>query len=78
MSIDAESSAGLYLGCTMTRGKMKLPNGVEATTHTYDMENYLKMSVKKYLDLAGPGTKMKKVVTWMAMMTECSPPIIQI
>jgi len=53
LSIDAESSAGLYLGCAMTRGKMKLPNGFEATTHSYDMENYLKMSVRKYVDLAG-------------------------
>ena len=42
---------------------MTMPNGKEVVTHTFEMEDYLKSCVSKYLNLAGPGVNMKTVAT---------------
>ena len=47
-----------YLGCRQKRETIKLPSGRLATSMTYDMEEFLDSCVQKYIELAGPDTKV--------------------
>jgi hypothetical protein len=53
----------LYLGCALTRESLRLPDGKVATSLTYIMGSFLKKAAQKYLDLAGPNTKLRHVDT---------------
>ena len=59
--IDAKGAT--YLGCRQVRETIKLPSGRLATAMTYDMEDFLSSCVQKYVELAGPGTKVKPYST---------------
>jgi len=53
----------MYLGCALDRGKIVLPDGCVINTCAYRVEPYLRSAVDKYLDLAGPGFKLRHVDT---------------
>ena len=63
LRIEPETDLGLYLGCVLSQGETQLHNGKKVKTITYNMEGLLKLSVEKYLDIIGKGTKLKKVST---------------
>ena len=58
-----DEKGAVYLGCRLKRSKLKLPSGKMATSMTYDMEEFLDSCVAKYVELAGPGTKVKPYAT---------------
>ncbi len=49
LSIEPETPLGLYLGCNQIKGTKKMADGKVVNSVTYDMEEYLTMSVQKYL-----------------------------
>ena len=51
-----------YLGCNQSKGNVTLGNGHRVTTVTYDMEQFLRSCVDRYLEVAGD-VKLNKVVT---------------
>ena len=54
----------LYLGCKHIKGRVKLPNGGEATTMTYDMQEFFESCVESYLTLTGlTKDKLREVPT---------------
>jgi hypothetical protein len=55
LQIDPETPLGLFLGCTIRKGTITLPDGKKATSVEYDMEDYLKNCVQKYIDVTGGG-----------------------
>ena len=57
-NIDGES----YLGCRNERSTMELPNGGVATTHGYNMEEFMRSCVELYEELV-PGVRLKQVPT---------------
>ncbi len=63
LTIEAPTPVGVYLGCGHEVGQIKTVGGTTAQTVTYNMEDFLTSCVERYLELAGPGTKMKHVAT---------------
>ena len=63
LRIEPESDLGLYLGCLLSKGTNRLHDGTEVTTLTCNMEGLLKLSVDKYVELAGKDAKLKQVST---------------
>ena len=58
-----EDGRQMYLGCSLEKSVRKLADGKVATFFDYVMEDYLKQTVALYLDLAGPGVKLRHVDT---------------
>ena len=58
-----DSKGAVYLGCRQEVNTIKLPSGRLATAMTYNMEEFLESCVNKYIELAGPGTKIKPYPT---------------
>ena len=52
----------LYLGCNQSKGTVVLGNGHQVTTVTFDMEQFLRSCVDRYLEVAG-NVEFKKVPT---------------
>ena len=63
LNIEPESDVGLYLGCVLSKGSTKLHDGTPVSTMTYDMEDLLKLSVERYLEIVGKDAKLKHVST---------------
>ena len=63
LSIDPECEPGVYLGCAQERKDVTMKDGRRVTTMTYNMEDFLGSCVTRYLELAGPGTRLKAVNT---------------
>ena len=51
--IEPDTGLDLYLGCNQSKGTVVLGNGHEVTTVTYDMEQFLRSCVDRYLEVAG-------------------------
>ena len=62
LKIEPETGLDMYLGCNQSKGNVTLGNGHRATTVTYDMEQFLRSCVDRYLEVAGD-VKLNKVVT---------------
>ena len=60
--IEPETGLDLYLGCSQSKGTVVLGNGHKVTTVTYDMEQFLRSCVDRYLEVAG-NVGLKKVPT---------------
>ena len=60
--IEPETGLDLYLGCNQSKGTVVLGNGHKVTTVTYDMEQFLRSCVDRYLEVAG-NVELKKVPT---------------
>ena len=60
--IEPETGLDLYLGCNQSKGTVVLGNGHQVTTVTYDMEQFLRSCVDRYLEVAG-NVEMKKLPT---------------
>ena len=60
--IEPETGVDLYLGCNQSKGTVVLGNGHRVTTVTYDMEQFLRCCVDRYLEVAGD-VELKKVPT---------------
>ena len=58
-----DDGPALYLGCTLKKSERTLADGKTATFLDYIMGDFLKSSVKLYLELAGAGTKLRPVDT---------------
>ena len=58
-----DDGPALYLGCTLKKSERTLADGKTATFLDYIMGDFLKSSVKLYLELAGSGTKLRPVDT---------------
>ena len=57
LKIEPETGLDMYLGCNQTKGNVTLGNGHRVTTVTYDMEQFLRSCVDRYL------VKLNRVVT---------------
>ena len=62
LKIEPETGLDMYLGCNQSKGNVTLGNGHRVTTVTYDMEQFLRSCVDRYLEVAGD-IKLNKVVT---------------
>ena len=62
LKIEPETGLDMYLGCNQSKGNVTLGNGHRVTTVTYDMEQFLRSCVDRYLEVAGD-VKLNKVVT---------------
>ena len=62
LKIEPETRLDMYLGCNQSKGTVTLGNGHRVTTVTYDMEQFLRSCVDRYLEVAGD-VKLNKVVT---------------
>ena len=62
LKIEPETGFDMYLGCNQSKGNVTLGNGHRVTTVTYDMEQFLRSCVDRYLEVAGD-VKLNKVVT---------------
>ena len=62
LKIEPETGLDMYLGCNQSKGNVTLGNGHRVTTVTYDMEQFLRSCVDRYLEAAGD-VKLNKVVT---------------
>ena len=62
LKIGPETGLDMYLGCNQSKGTVTLGNGQRVTTVTYDMEQFLRSCVDRYLEVAGD-VKLNKVVT---------------
>ena len=62
LTIEPPTPVGVYLGCGHEVGTIKV-GGTLARTVTYNMEDFLTSCVSRYLELAGPGTKLRAVST---------------
>ena len=58
--IEPESGLDFYLGCNQSKGSVVLGNGHKVITVTYDMEQFLRSCVDRYLEVAG-NVELKKV-----------------
>ena len=64
LRLEPPTPLGLYLGCNITKGESELHDKTKVRTVTYDMESYLEMTVKKYIDVTGvTPDKLRKVTT---------------
>ena len=63
INIEPEQPLGLYLGCQHERYTITLPNGKIATAIRYNMENYLRQTVRRFVTMAGKGTTLKYAAT---------------
>ena len=61
LKIEPETGLDMYLGCNQSKGTVTLGNGHRVTTVTYDMEQFLRSCVDRYLEVAGD-VKLNKVV----------------
>ena len=62
LKIEPETGLDMYLGCNQSKGNVTLGNGHRVTTVTYDMKQFLRSCVDRYLEVAGD-VKLNKVVT---------------
>ena len=62
LKIEPETGLDMHLGCNQSKGNVTLGNGHCVTTVTYDMEQFLRSCVDRYLEVAGD-VKLNKVVT---------------
>ena len=62
LKIEPETGLDMYLGCNQSKGNVTLGNGHRVTTVAYDMEQFLRSCVDRYLEVAGD-VKLNKVVT---------------
>ena len=62
LKIEPETGLDMYLGCNQSKGSVTLGNGHRVTTVTYDMEQFLRSCVDRYLEVAGD-VKLNQVVT---------------
>ena len=53
----------VYLGSRQGLGSARIPNDEMATTIKYNMEDFLELSIAKYLELAGVGTTLRGCAT---------------
>ena len=62
IEIEPETGLGLYLGCTQVEGTA-VNGGANVSTMTYDMEEFLEMSVQKCKHIDGEHVKVKDAKT---------------
>ena len=60
--IEPPTPVGVYLGCGHEVGTITV-NGKTARTMTYNMEDFLKSCVERYVELAGTSARIKNVTT---------------
>ena len=51
LKIEPETGLDMYLGCNQSKGNVTLGNGHRVTTVTYDMEQFLRSCVDRYLEV---------------------------
>ena len=54
-----DDKGAVYLGCRHVVFSMKLPNGGMATATTYDIEDFLKLCITRYLEVVGTGANLR-------------------
>ncbi len=74
LHIDKETGHGQYLGCGHESGTFSMPAGSKATSVSYNMESFWDSCVQRYVELAGPDVRIKKVPTpFLAENSEKGP-----
>ena len=63
LNIEPERPLGLYLGCVHERYSIKLPNGQLAIAIRYNMEDYLRATVRRFRNMAGTDAVLKFAAT---------------
>ena len=54
-----DDKGAVYLGCRHVVFSMKLPNGGMATATTYDIEDFLKLCITRYLEVVGTDANLR-------------------
>ena len=60
--MEAPTPVGVFLGCNHVRSEFTMGDGTKAVLFKYEMENFMRSCVERYLEHA-PGLRLKTVET---------------
>ena len=63
LQIEDPKPSGHFLGCTVELDDIVLPNGIKARRCVWNMEDFFKSCVERYLSVCEKGTRLKNVTT---------------